>query len=669
MPYALTSNNSDESVVFSAQTTPTRHVSILFNGSGLHTITGPVPFIDISKSFNRTPGGEIENILNTITFTGKIIRPDISPPPTSGIQTIMTAVNNLQSLFTRCSTGHLIIRCDTTDMLNVSGVMVKDLAINKSEDNWVFSADYTLSLEYYEPAVSGTPVVQNTNDSWSIEPIDDYVHSSFAETVNTKPENHNPQLRPNPIPGGGGGGGGGGGNLGGSGGATSLQIINIPQYRISRRLSAVGLPGSTPSSSTSPTTTVPGVTCTSGSNGAYLQARQWVESKLAYTFEGTKVLSNVSGTSGLVHVMTTPSITNFKDTFLYNHVRSINFSITDGSYEINDTWLAMPTGIKYVEDYSVESSTDEKYVKTVRVQGSIKGLYISSFAVMQGTGGSGLLPSSGGNLNLASQSGRVGGSLPGAGNILDLAPPSAGSQPNFNENPYQNASSGWIFDIKPYIYRRASLVVYNNRYDRNQNYTTAAINPPPPPNNPVYCHESLLNAIPTTTTEGHDPRKGTISYSYEFNNKLVLITGVISENISMTETGPTDVFSEAFVIGRQLGPIIQSLGTKTSTRKDLTIEVVVVPPSSIGGIIMTNSECPLWTGGSVYTRIQGIVNGLKPFGARANAYFGNLGRGELPGQVYLSQDNHSWNPTEGRYSRSVSWVYQQCSTDKFYLDH
>jgi hypothetical protein len=662
MPYALNTNISDErSTTFSAQTANTRPVSIIFNGSGIHTISGPVPLVDISKSYNRTSAGEIESILNTITLTGKIIRPDITPPPTSGIQTILNAVSGLQSLFAKCSTGHLIIKCDNTDMLNVSGIMVKDMSFNKSEDNWVYSADYTITMEYYEPGQTGGLAVQNTSDSWSIEPIEDYVHSSFTANVNTKPETHNPQLKPNPIPG--GGASGGASNLGGGTGGTVLKVINIPQYRISRRVSAVGLPVSSTTSSAT-------VTCVSGAgNRAYSEARKWVESRLEYTFEGNKVVSNTSGTSGLAYVMTAPSISNFKDTFLYNHVRSINFSITDGSYEVNETWLAMPTGIKYVEDYSVEASTDEKYVKTVRVQGSIKGLYMSSFDVMKGSGGIGLPPTGAGYLNVVPMSGRLSGALPGAGNILDLDGSAAGSQSTFYENPYQNASSGWLFDIKPYIYRRASLAVYNNIHDRNQNYVSPATNPPPPPNNPMYCHESLLNAIPVSTTEGHDPRKGTISYSYEFNNKFNLITGVISENITLNETGPTDVFSEAFVIGRQLGPVIQSLGTKTSTRKDLTIEVVVVPPSSIEGLIMTNNQCPLFTGGSVYSRIQGIVDGLKPFGARTNTYFGSLARGQLPGQVYLSQDNHSWNPTEGRYSRSVSWVYQQCSTDKFYLDH
>jgi len=660
MPYALNTNTGSDAVEFSAQTTTNKPVSILFNGSGIHTISGPVPLVDISKTYNRTSAGEIESVLNTITLTGKIIRPDITPPPTSGILTVMNAISGLQALFTKCSTGHLIIKCDNTDMLNVSGVMVKDMSFNKSEDNWVYSADYNITMEYYEPGQAGGFAVQNTSDSWSIEPLEDYVYSSFTTLVNTKPETHNPQLKPNPIPG--GSSTGGGSNLGGAAGSTTLKIINVPQYRISRRLSAVGLPvSSAVSSATAP--------CVSGAgNRAYAEARKWVESRLEYTFEGTKVNNNTSGSSGLAHVMVSPSIGNFKDTFLYNHIRSINFSVTDGSYEVNDTWLAMPTGIKYVEDYSIEASTDEKYVKTVRVQGNIKGLYMSSFEVMKGSGGAGLPPTGAGYLNIVPNSGRLTGSLPGAGNILDLDN-TAGSQPTFYSNPYQNASSGWIFDIKPYVYRRASLAVYNNIHDRNQNYVSPATNPPPPPNNPMYCHESLLNAIPVSTTEGHDPRKGTISYSYEFNNKFNLITGVISENITLNETGPTDVFSEAFVIGRQLGPVIQSLGTKTSTRKDLTIEVVVVPPSSIEGLIMTNNQCPLWTGGSVYSRIQGIVDGLKPFGARSNTYFGNLQRGQLPGQVYLSQDNHSWNPTEGRYSRSVSWVYQQCSTDKFYLDH
>ena len=158
MPYSLNlvdKHNEESDLSMQLLPNATRPVSILFNGSGLHTISGPVPFVDISKSFNRTAGGEIENILNTITLTGKIIRPDITSPPTSGIQTVMTAITGLQSLFSKCSTGHLIVKCDNTDMLNVSGVMIKDISINKSEDNWVFSADYTITMEYYEPAVSG----------------------------------------------------------------------------------------------------------------------------------------------------------------------------------------------------------------------------------------------------------------------------------------------------------------------------------------------------------------------------------------------------------------------------------------------------------------------------------------------------------------------------------
>lgn len=663
MPYSLNSElNGDLS--FEAQspgnTTITRPVTISFNGSGIHLITGPTPFMDISKSYNRTNTGELESILNTITLTGKIIRPDIDPPPQSGIQTIIGAISGLKNLFS-CSMGTLAVECksgvsSTTKLLEVSGVRVKDVSVNKSSDNWVFSADYTIGLEYYEAPNSNLPAVQNTNDSWSIEPIDDYVYSSFSATVNAKTETHNPQLKPTAIPGGGGGGGAAG--AGGSTASTTLKIINIPQYRISRRVSAVGLVTGSGSSTTA------GV-CTSGlGNTAYQSAKKWVEARLGATFNGPTANAS-SGMSGLAYVTASASITNFRDTFLYNHSRSINFSITDGSYEVNDTWLAMPTGVKYVEDYSVECSTDDKFVKTVRVQGNIRGLYMSSFEVMKGNNGS-LPPTGDGYIGMGYGSGRLSGGLPGAGGLLDTA--STSTVTNFASNTYENANSGWLYDIKPYLYRRASLVIDSS--DRNQNYvSSSSSSSPPPPNNPIYCHESLLNTIPVSTTEGHDPRKGTISYSYEYNNRLKLVSGVIAETISITENGPTDVFSEAFVIGRQLGPVLQSLGTKTSTKKDLTIEVTVVPPSSIAGLIMTDSQCPLFTGGAVYKHIQGIVDGLKPFGARANAYFGSLQRGEQTGQVFVSQDNHSWNPTEGRYSRSVSWVYQQCSVTKFYLDH
>ena len=352
---------------------------------------------------------------------------------------------------------------------------------------------------------------------------------------------------------------------------------------------------------------------------------------------------------------------------LYNHLRNTNFSVSDATYEVNDTWIAMPTGISYVEDYSIDCSTDDRFIKTVRIQGQIRGLSVSNIPTMSGEASRQIIDNSG-RINTS-------GSMLGLSQDLDtkyqipdnrlLNNHISKNNTTIYPNKYQNAASGWLNDIKPYLYRRACFAT--NSSDRNRHYVDK-VRPNLLVGNPIYSYEPLLNINPVSTTEGLDPRKGTISYSVEYNNKLTLITGIITENINISDTGPTDVFGESFIIGRRLGPILQSLNAKTSTRKDISIDVTVLPPSSIEGMIMTQKDCPLYTGGSIYHQIQTIIEGFKPFGQRIEA-FGNIYRPQQPGQVYVSQDNQNWSPAEGRYSRNVSWVYQQCDNSKNYLDH
>lgn len=625
-----------------------RAVIVSFAGTGLHTIAGPSPFVNLSKTYNRNNAGNIENILTTVSIEGKIVRTPNQTgvtPAGTGTAVILDAVKQLSDLFA-CSTAEFSIKCSGTSAaapIIVSGARVKSFSANKSNDNWVFTADYSVELEYNEPPATGSyPAVQNSVDNWSIEPIEDYVYANFTQSVSHKSDFHNPNS--NPI----------GSNTNTN---NTLSIINIPQFKLSRRLSAVGFPVSRT-----------GVGCANatGNFSAYLQAKKWVELKLADSFEATN--SNPSGTVSLVPGGT--SISSFSSIFLFNHLRSINFSLTDGSYEVNDTWLAMPTGVTYVEDYSVESATDERYIKTVTVQGNIKGLSVAPFPVM--SGGSGL-PGTG--INLSYSMSNSAGSLSSRSN-LDSS--SATASTALNSNKYLNALSGWVSDIKPYLLRRASLGMFSggrpDEYINPANNTVSSTSRPPL-RNPIFCKENLLNPIPISTTEGHDPRKGSISYTYQYSNKFIRISGALSENISIGDTGPTDVINEAVVIGRRLGPVLQSLGTRTSSRRSMSIEVSVVPPSSIAGFLMTNTECPLYTGGNVYSTITGIIRGFQPFGDRVTAIFGNLtndrrsgGQTNDTGDVFISQDDQSWNPTEGRYTRNVAWVYQACNVTRQYLD-
>lgn len=608
-------------------------VGIYINNSGIHDIVGPTPFITLDRQLNRTNTGALQSITTTINLDGKIVKTTGAP---SGISGVFNAIQSLKDLITKCDTGILDIKCGGATLAQFSGVKVMSFNASKSEDNWVFTADYSIQLEVVEPGKSGEPPVTNTSDSWSIEPIEDYLYFTIDTGVAKKTEgSENTRIA----------------SLGGS----NFKFTNIPQFRVSHRVSAVGL-----NSSGIPQNNTPGgnnTICPSGldPNKAYLNAKKWVESRLAFPFAGSGAYILGGPTGG----GTSNSLPFGSSIFLYNHLRSINFSITEGSYEINDNWLALASGVRYVEDFNIESSTSENYTTTVRIQGTVRGLETEQTGLLA----TGTTPNNSGQLGLSYSTGCGTGSVTGAGGGGGgSVPAGTGSLKCYK---YENALDGWLNDIKPTLYTRACSVV--NSKDRTLPYVNPAQgNPPPPPINPIFAKQTLLNVIPVSTTEGHSLLNGTISYSYEFNNKLNAISGTISQNISVTDDAPTDVIAETFVVGRELGPILQKMG-KSSARKSVTVEVVVVPPSSIGDYPQTSTSCPVYTGGYVYQTIDCIVEGLKPFGDRVCSVWPQT-RSNIPGQVFLNNDTRNWNPSEGRYSRSVSWTYQRCTQGNF-MDH
>ena len=629
-------------------TTDNKPVKIVYNGSGIHTITGPVPYITINRKTSANDSGYLNSIPVAININGKIVRNGVDAglsPPGTGIQSILGAIDNLKNLFIGSANndnynGVLEIKCggstsyDGDTIFSATGVRILNFNADKSADGWVHTADYTIDLEFYEnkPNNSGL-FIKSCNDDWSIEPIEDYIYSNFSYSITQKPEYHNPLLQPlapsvsNPAP----SQGFGPGNFG----VPTLSIQTIPRFKITRQLNAVGVPVGTGNIAT---------------NSALYQAKKWVENRLSQSFNNAE--------SGVPYFFQQASIPN-NFSYLYNHLRTTNFNVVAGSYQVSETWLAMPTGLKYTEDYSIETSTDEKYIRTVRVQGEIQGLSLVDLSVMSGQ----LSHLSGSKIDLEDSTKYI--SQTNTSPILDN-----NGQFNtnlFSQNKYINAHSGWLHDIKPYLYRRASIVL--NSPDRNQKYINPAISNAAP-GNPTYCKENLLNIIPLSTSEGHNTRKGTISYTYEYNNKFTYLSGVISESVNIEESNPADVIAETFVLGRRLGPVLQNLGSKTSSQKSVTVEVTVVPPSSPGGFLLTNSECPLYTGGTVYRGIDTLLEGLKPYGDRPSDIFGNYdNRSSQIGNVFKTSDTHSWNPVDGKFTKSVRWTYQPCTNTRANLDN
>ena len=682
----------NQDLLFSAQNNQSKAaVSVFFGDTAIHTITGPVPLVDISKNINYTEGGAIDSITHQVTLTGKIFKvantgTDVNgqPQPSGGINTIVDSIKRLENLFVGCANGTFAIKCDNNFIYLATGVRVTSFNADKTQDNWTQSADYTVSMEYKTGATDrDDDQVENKSDSWTIEPLDDIVYTRFTYNVSQKGEWSNPQMLPtapsvgSPIP----ATAVGGGSFGA--GENSLQILSIPQFRISRRLSAKGLPPVGSGTGTS------GLLCpgptgnTSRATKSYLSAKKWVDKQLAVTFSGGKIVDS----SGNVISLGVPYVAdnafgagieslknefNTSQTWLYNHTRSINIDVYGGTYEANDSWIAMPTGILYTEQYTIETSTSDQYTKTVTVAGNIQGLALTPLNTMDGT--TGVFPTgTGTRLSL-------GYSLiePSSVSInYDLNDVSGVASKNtlLSSSKYLNALSGWSFDIKPYLYRRASLAI--NSPDRTLTYMNPAVGlVPQPPNNPIYSLEVLLSTIPISTTEGHDPKKGTISYSYQYTNRLNIISGVLSENISITHDAPSDIVSETQVIGRSRGPLLRKTGV-TATRKSVSIEVAVMPPTGVLECFISETGCPLYTGGFIYTTIEKLLDGIKPFGiepgteANYNDLYGTefVNKKKKQGIVFKQSDTDSWNPTGGRYSRNVTWIYQQCNEFSIYLDH
>lgn len=628
----------NQDLLFSAQSLATSGVKVYYRGINIGSIVGPEPLVDISKTFNANSSNVVESITSQIDLSGKILsttKASLDTNGSTGISGIILSIKKLEELFS-CSNGLFEIKCNSDTMYSISGVRVTNLSVNKSENNWTQTADYSIGLEFLT-AVSGTDNISDRSESWSIEPQDDISYMNKTYGVSTQPETppgfgvYNPSLGVTDA-------------LNGIGtmGASSVDITSIPQFRITRRLSARGIPIP---SGTGCLTIDESIT---HNNKSYLYAKGWVEKQLKKPFGGT---DNYGGSPYFPNSATS-------GTHLYNHARTTSIDIYNGTYEVNDSWLAMPEKIGYIETFNIERSTSQEYLTTIRVAGSLQGLIETPQNIMDGT--SGIMPTGTGlNNPINLKFSEYDGVLSGISTLNNNLSP--------RQTKYDSAKDGWLQKVKPMLYRRASLGI--NSYDRQNEYND--INPNPQNTHPNFTRENVLNVVPVSTSESHDPNRGSINYSYEFNNKTNMLAsiwnGVLSENISVTVDSPVDNTTETQVIGRQLGPIITTNG-KTTGRKSITVEVVIIPPSSPRESIQTDASCPLYRDNPLWQNIELIVEGHRPFGNRTNALFGNS-ISQLDGAVFVQSDSETWSPSQGRYSRSVTWIFEQCTLNRHYMDH
>ena len=189
-----------------------------------------------------------------------------------------------------------------------------------------------------------------------------------------------------------------------------------------------------------------------------------------------------------------------------------------------------------------------------------------------------------------------------------------------------SAASGYWNTVSSRLYYRAQLL-------HNLEMETKANN------------VRTLNTTALSQTVAHNPTKGVITYSYSYNDRPSnCITGALVESISIVDTNPNDVFAQLSILGRAIGPIFQDINTVTAPTREVSIELIGPPTTACTAAGLLNV-----TGGmkeDVTTLICGWETALSG----------------IYDQVFKTADSESWSPKDGRYSRRVSWTYQDCDT-------
>tara|TARA_E500000331_G_scaffold356741_1_gene416026 strand:- start:6364 stop:9285 length:2922 start_codon:yes stop_codon:yes gene_type:complete len=159
-----------------------------------------------------------------------------------------------------------------------------------------------------------------------------------------------------------------------------------------------------------------------------------------------------------------------------------------------------------------------------------------------------------------------------------------------------------------------------------------------------YFPRSSFNPLPITETVGVNPLAGTVSFSLSFDDRPETnIEGAISETISISDTNPTVKFATIEVPGRVGGPVFQNLGTTSVPSRTVNMEVVMPPKhlNTSGSLTDVDDESPR-------DDVETVLN-----------YFEN----DLESRyslVFITADQESWEPWTGRYTRSITWQFQNC---------
>ena len=284
----------------------------------------------------------------------------------------------------------------------------------------------------------------------------------------------------------------------------------------------------------------------------------------------------------------------------YNYTRSESIDTAGGTYTLTDNFIYAPTGMKALETWDVSYSSDSSSNSpTVTVAGTIKGLS-ENFPDENTRGYTELTGSTLTNNNTIATSGQIDSALA----------------------TYSTLSKSGQYGFCR-LFKRAQTATSQH-----------------------------LNTSPASISFSTNDVAGEVTYSLEFNaNPYKFFTGAVYENITVEDTYPGDVYTTIPILGRSNGPILQYLYGRTEYKRTLNVEVVVdsAGTPNAGTFAHVNRE-------SLATK-PSIRPGFKD---KVTALISLYSPAHEPGIVnwFADPPTESWNPTEGRYTLSLSWTYE-----------
>ncbi len=282
----------------------------------------------------------------------------------------------------------------------------------------------------------------------------------------------------------------------------------------------------------------------------------------------------------------------------YNHVRTENIDETAGSYSVTETWLLSRQAAYETYTMSISNSVGDPFTK-VSINGNIKGLS-----------------------KLPANNAIYGGKNTVHRNFADNI-----QQPNIilytkYESAlqyYNNISNNQFFGVGSLIYKRAN----------NQT-------------------QAQLNSEPLSVSLGSNKNAGEITYSLEFDNRPTnIISNVLSEQITVNDTYPGDVFSVVPVIGRPTGPVLQYIGGRSEYRRDVSVN-----------ILMDHTKIPYDSGRPELLLMKPSVN--EPTATELANLLESLSPANEPGvrKYFINAPSETWEPKAGSYSFNISFTYE-----------